>query len=180
MDERIKRIKGANFNIDLTSQGKVDWKQTECPWNKETETNEHRCALNNTICEYFCGVKYLDSVLCSYPHKNVDEKVNELKGGNIGMELITQDNGNSKQTECPWNKGTGDDEHICGLRDISICKYFCGIKYLDSVLCSYPYENLTVLRPEEIDRPLKICPSCGRQHDANYSECPFCNHIYDI
>ncbi len=28
------------------------------------------------------------------------------------------------------------------IKDTSICKYFCGIKYLDSVLCSYPYENL--------------------------------------
>jgi 8-oxo-dGTP pyrophosphatase MutT (NUDIX family) len=28
---------------------------------------------NISICKYFCGVKYLDSVLCSYPHGNKDE-----------------------------------------------------------------------------------------------------------
>lgn len=41
------------------------------------------------------------------------------------------------------------------VKDTSICKYFCGIKYLDSVLCSYPYENLDVLSEDEIDRKMK-------------------------
>jgi len=31
---------------------------------------------------------------------------------------------------------------------------FCGVQYLDSVLCSYPYENLSVLEKEEIDRKI--------------------------
>ena len=37
-------------------------------------TTVHKCAVKNiSICKYFCGVKYLDSVLCSYPHGNKDE-----------------------------------------------------------------------------------------------------------
>ena len=32
-------------------------------------------------------------------------------------------------------------EHRCAVKDTSICKYFRGIKYLDSVLCSYPQEE---------------------------------------
>ena len=27
---------------------------------------------------------------------------------------------------------------------------FCGIKYLDSVLCSYPHENIDIIKDEEI------------------------------
>ena len=46
------------------------------------------------------------------------------------------------------------NEHKCAVKDVSICKYFCGIQYLDNVLCSYPYENITVLSPDEIDRKL--------------------------
>ena len=33
--------------------------------------------------------------------------------------------------------------------------YFTDIQYLDSVLCSYPHENLTVLTRDEIDRDMK-------------------------
>ncbi len=47
------------------------------------------------------------------------------------------------------------NEHRCAVKDTSICKFFCGIQFLDSVLCSYPNENLNVLSPEEIDREMK-------------------------
>ena len=57
-----------------------------------------------------------------------------------------------EQTMCPWNKEENTKEHKCAVKNTSICKYFCGIKYLDSVLCSYPYENLDVLKSDEIDR----------------------------
>ena len=30
------------------------------------------------------------------------------------------------------------DVHQCAVKNISICKYFCGVQYLDTVLCSYP------------------------------------------
>lgn len=57
--------------------------------------------------------------------------------------------GNSK---CPWNEKENTNEHKCAIKNTSICKFFCGIQYLDSVLCSYPNENLDVLKPEEMDR----------------------------
>ena len=48
--------------------------RTLCPWNEAENTTVHKCAVKNiSICKYFCGVKYLDSVLCSYPHGNKDE-----------------------------------------------------------------------------------------------------------
>ncbi|MCI7498084.1 MAG: hypothetical protein MSA82_01575 [Oscillospiraceae bacterium] len=66
----IKELKGANMDIDLVSEN-VGWNQTICPWNEEENTKEHRCAVKDTsICKYFCGIKYLDSVLCSYPYEN--------------------------------------------------------------------------------------------------------------
>lgn len=74
MDNRVKQLRGANMDIDLTSdETNIHWEQDMCPWNKEENTTEHKCAVKNTsICKYFCGIKYLDSVLCSYPHENID------------------------------------------------------------------------------------------------------------
>jgi hypothetical protein len=66
-----RKLKGANCDIDLTSGGNVDWKQDECPWNKDEGILSHKCAVKNTsICEYFRGLEYLDTVLCCYPHAN--------------------------------------------------------------------------------------------------------------
>lgn len=67
----IKQLKGANMDIDLTtSQEKISWKQDQCPWNVAEKTNTHKCAVKNiSICDYFCGIKYPDIVLCSYPTK---------------------------------------------------------------------------------------------------------------
>lgn len=72
MNEEIRELKGANMDIDLVSKN-VDWEQMECPWNDKENTKEHKCAVKNiSICDYFCGIKYPDSVLCSYPNKNVE------------------------------------------------------------------------------------------------------------
>ena len=84
-NSKIKELKGANMDIDLVSE-EIDWKQAVCPWNEEENTKEHKCAVKNTsICKYFCGIKYLDSVLCSYPHENLavltrDEIDRDMKG----------------------------------------------------------------------------------------------------
>ena len=71
-NKKVKELKGANMDIDLTSES-VDWNKSSCPWNKEENSKEHKCAVKDTsICKCFCGIKYLDSVLCSYPYENVD------------------------------------------------------------------------------------------------------------
>ena len=71
-NNKIKELSGANMDIDLTTDSsKIDWKQESCPWNKEENTSVHKCCIKNTsICKYFCGIKYLDKVLCSYPYEN--------------------------------------------------------------------------------------------------------------
>ena len=68
----IQKLKGANMDIDLASpQGSIAWEQDGCPWNKAEGTDQHRCAVKNvSICPYFCGVEYLDTLLCSYPNEN--------------------------------------------------------------------------------------------------------------
>ena len=69
---RIKELKGANMDIDLVSEN-IGWERMNCPWNEAEKTKEHKCAVKNTsICKYFCGIRYLDSVLCSYPCENTD------------------------------------------------------------------------------------------------------------
>jgi hypothetical protein len=70
--EQIRRLCGANMDIDLaTPAGQITWAQDPCPWNEAERTNEHRCAVKNvSICRYFCGVGYQDTLLCCYPHEN--------------------------------------------------------------------------------------------------------------
>jgi len=76
MKEKIKKLKGANIDIDLTtSTKKIHWKQDKCPWNIAERTKKHKCAVKNvSICPYFCGIEYLDKVLCCYPSKNPLDK----------------------------------------------------------------------------------------------------------
>ena len=71
-NKSTKKLKGANMDIDLASDSKdIDWKQDKCPWNKAEGTNEHKCAVKNiSMCPYFCGIEYLDTVICCYPDKN--------------------------------------------------------------------------------------------------------------
>lgn len=70
--ETIRKLRGANIDIDLaTSPDMIPWSQDKCPWNETEGTNEHKCAVKNTsICRYFCGVEYGDTLLCCYPHEN--------------------------------------------------------------------------------------------------------------
>ena len=72
MNEQIRKFKGANMDIDLaTPQGNIAWEQDNCPWNEAEGTGAHKCAVKNiSICPYFCGVEYLDTLLCCYPNEN--------------------------------------------------------------------------------------------------------------
>jgi hypothetical protein len=73
LQNNVRELQGANMDIDLTSEN-IGWNQVSCLWNEAENTTVHKCAVKNiSICKYFCGVKYLDSVLCSYPHGNKDE-----------------------------------------------------------------------------------------------------------
>ena len=72
MDKPIRKLKGANMDIDLaTPSGNIGWEQDDCPWNEAAGTNIHKCAVKNvSICPYFCGVEYLHTLLCCYPNEN--------------------------------------------------------------------------------------------------------------
>ncbi|PKN95159.1 MAG: hypothetical protein CVU44_00295 [Chloroflexi bacterium HGW-Chloroflexi-6] len=72
MNELICKLTGANMDIDLASPpGSIAWQQQKCPWNEAEKSGEHRCAVKNvSLCPYFCGVEYPDSLLCSYPYPN--------------------------------------------------------------------------------------------------------------
>ena len=76
----IRVLDGANMDIDLTSEKNTSWKQMKCPWNEVDGTKSHKCAIKDiSICDYFCGVQYLDNVLCCYPHKNVSVDIKQKK-----------------------------------------------------------------------------------------------------
>lgn len=68
----IRHLRGANMDIDLaTPAGQIAWEQQACPWNAAEGTNEHRCAVKNvSLCPYFRGVEYMDTLLCCYPDEN--------------------------------------------------------------------------------------------------------------
>jgi hypothetical protein len=72
MNEKIRKLKGANMDIDLaTPQGKIAWEQDGCPWNEAEGTDIHKCAVKNvSICPFFCAVEYIDTLLCCYPNEN--------------------------------------------------------------------------------------------------------------
>ena len=82
----------------------------------------------------------------------MNSKINKIIGSNMDIDFSNDNFGNST---CPWNVAENTNEHKCAVKNTSICKYFCGVQYLDSVLCSYPYENLSVLEANEIDREIK-------------------------
>ncbi|MGN0802438.1 MAG: hypothetical protein ACI4MF_07595 [Candidatus Faecivicinus sp.] len=81
----------------------------------------------------------------------MNPRVQKLMGANMDIDFSNREFGNS---QCPWDADEPDTRHKCCVKNTSICPYFCGIQYLDSVLCSYPFENRTVLTREEMDRPL--------------------------
>jgi hypothetical protein len=68
----MKKLAGANMDIDLaTPAGKISWQQDGCPWNLAQGSQLHHCAVKNiSLCPYFCGVEYPDSLLCCYPDEN--------------------------------------------------------------------------------------------------------------
>ena len=68
----MNKLTGANMDIDLASvEGQISWKQAKCLWNGNESTDQHHCAVKNiSICPYFCGVEYLDTLLCCYPDEN--------------------------------------------------------------------------------------------------------------
>lgn len=72
MNVTVRKLRGANMDIDLaTPEGVISWEQEGCPWNEAEKTDQHLCAVKNvSICRYFCGVEYLDTLLCCYPHPN--------------------------------------------------------------------------------------------------------------
>jgi hypothetical protein len=72
MEDKIRKLDGANMDIDLTTPaGEIVWRQDACLLIAAEGSRVHQCALKNvSISPHFCGIEYLDSVLCCYPHPN--------------------------------------------------------------------------------------------------------------
>lgn len=78
MPAQINKLKGGNLDIDLaTPQERIPWEQDACPWNEAEGATVHKCAVKDvSICPYFCGIEYLDTILCCYPEANPFEAFN--------------------------------------------------------------------------------------------------------
>lgn len=61
----------------------------------------------------------------------------ELKGANMDIDLINSESIHWIQEKCPWNLRDNTDKHKCAVKNISLCKYFRGIKFPDIVLCAF-------------------------------------------
>ncbi len=69
----------------------------------------------------------------------MSQNILRLKGANMDIDLISDPKKiHWKQDKCSWNEKENTNKHKCAVKNISICKYFKGIKPLDIVLCSYP------------------------------------------
>ena len=66
------------------------------------------------------------------------EKIRELKGGNMDIELIPNPSVPWPQDSCPWNIAEDTTVHKCAIKNVSICDYFRGVKPFDIVQCAYP------------------------------------------
>jgi len=65
----IKKLKGANMDIDLIKNKKLHWEQDRCPLEVK-DGKQHKCAVKDiSLCEYFKGIEYPDKVLCAFTNK---------------------------------------------------------------------------------------------------------------
>jgi hypothetical protein len=65
----------------------------------------------------------------------MNDVIGKLSGANMDIDLVSQADTAWKQTECPWKSAENVRSHRCALKNVSICPYFCGVEYLDVVLC---------------------------------------------
>ena len=64
--------------------------------------------------------------------------VRKLSGANMDIDLTTPgDQIDWNQDQCPWNWAENTDQHKCAVKNVSICRYFLGVEYLDNVVCNY-------------------------------------------
>ncbi|MAF35514.1 hypothetical protein CL622_00130 [archaeon] len=67
--------------------------------------------------------------------------ITKLKGGNMDIDLFPNTKITWDQDKCPWNTEDNTSKHRCAVKNLSICRYFCGVEYPDKVLCCYPNKN---------------------------------------
>jgi hypothetical protein len=67
-------------------------------------------------------------------------QIKELRGANMDINLASAKEVEWKQDKCPWNEADNTIEHMCAVKNVSICKFFRGIKKPDIVLCDYRKE----------------------------------------
>ena len=74
MSQIVEKMRQEVMNLSARFEEQTKGTKDEYNIYREHIQYVHKCAVKNiSICKFFCGVKYLDSVLCSYPHGNKDE-----------------------------------------------------------------------------------------------------------
>jgi hypothetical protein len=67
--------------------------------------------------------------------------MSEIGGANMDIDFFPAEGVSWEVGKCPWNEEDGENCHKCAEKGVSICKYFEGIKKIDTVLCSYGEEK---------------------------------------
>lgn len=62
----------------------------------------------------------------------------KLAGANMDIDLSSAGDIHWVQQRCPWNEEEGGNTHKCAVKNVSLCTYFRGIEFPDTVLCAYP------------------------------------------
>ncbi len=69
----------------------------------------------------------------------MDGVLARFTGANMDIDLTSSGQITWPQEKCPWNEKDKTNIHKCAIKNVSICSYFQGIEYMDTVLCSYPF-----------------------------------------
>ncbi len=65
------------------------------------------------------------------------ETINKLRGANMDIDLASADAISWSQDPCPWNAAEQTNRHKCAVKNVSLCRYFRGVEYPDTLLCCY-------------------------------------------
>jgi len=55
----------------------------------------------------------------------------------VDIDLLQSAKVSWSRDKSPWNVAEGVLSHKCAVKDVSLCRYFCGVDYPDKKRCAY-------------------------------------------
>jgi len=69
----VQKLTGANMDIDWRQPGSIAWQQ-DCVLEQAEGSAAHHWRLKTSPFAVFCGVEYIDTLLCCYPNPSNSSK----------------------------------------------------------------------------------------------------------